>query len=524
MPILLGERIPGIIMSDELRKKIPELIEKCKSFGLDPFDLVYDVYSYDEIAEICAYVGFPVRYPHYKFGEAYEELARGQEYGFQKVYELVVNSDPSYVYLLEGNTYVDQVTVIIHALAHSDFFKNNIFYSKTNRNMINEMANHGTRIQRYCRRFGRDTVTKFLDCILSLSDLLDPAKVWDSKRYQAPQIHDKIKHEEPKRIRVDEDSSYMDHFINPSDFLEDQKKAILFKQKKKLESWPAKPERDILGFLMSHAPLQPWQRDVMGMIREESYYFLPQIMTKIVNEGWASYWDSFMMAGENLAGDEGIIDYALHKAGTLGGRYSSNPYKLGYMLFQYAEECYNKGRVPGTVHPEWDVRWEDCTDRQQREKWDLGWGKGREKIFEIRKLYNDVQLVQEFMTQDFCDEYEYFKWKKNREGEIVIASRDAKEISEEIVDRLDNQGRPVTQLINVNGFNRGILELEHKYTGRRLNARMTELTLMRLFQIWRRPVSMRSRAKGRDIVYLCMDGENVSSTPLDNYKEAVRGV
>jgi stage V sporulation protein R len=517
MPILLGDRIPGVKMSAELRNRIPSIIKVCKEEGLDPFDLVYDVFPYDEIAEIVAYDGFPVRYPHYKFGEAYEDMARGQEYGFQKVYELVVNSNPCYVYLLENNTLVDQITVVVHALAHSDFFKNNIFFARTNRNMLNEMASHGSRIRRYCRRFGRERVTKFLDCILSISHHIDPKLLWSSKKYEDLKIHDEIEHIEPKRLRVESDSDYMESFLNPEEFLEEQRRKM--QKKDENRKWPEKPQRDILGFLMRYAPLRQWQKDVIGMIREESYYFLPQAMTKIINEGWASYWDSYMLSQKGMAEDEGIVDYAIHKAGTLGGKYSSNPYKLGFLLLQYAEECYNKGRVAGTVHPEWNMRWEDCKDRQQREEWDLKWNRGRQKLFEIRKNYNDALLILEFMTQDFCDKYEYFRWALNDDGEYVIVTRDAEKIKEELLARIDNRGLPVINLVNANGMNKGHLILEHVWTGKQLNDKMAELTLQRLFRIWKRPIAIRTRDDDDEDAYyvVCEDEKELTIYGEEEY-------
>jgi stage V sporulation protein R len=519
MPILLGDRVPGIKMPESLRKRIPELIQACKDEGLNPFNLIYDVFSYDEIAEIVAYTGFPVRYPHYKFGESYEEMARGQEYGWQKVYELVVNSDPCYVYLLENNPLVDQITVIVHALAHSDFFRNNIFFSKTNRNMLNEMASHGSRIRKYCRKFGRETVTDFLDNVLSIQNLIDPAKLWSSKKYREPAIHDKIEHHEPIRINVDDDSHYMDKFINPEEFLENQRKKL--ETDFKGRSWPEKPEKDVLGFLMTYAPLRQWQRDIIGMIREESYYFLPQRVTKIINEGWASYWDSHMMAKKNMAGDDGIVDYAIHKAGTLGGKYSTNPYKLGYNLLLYAEDCYNKGRVSGSVHPEWNIRWDDCDDMEMRKKWDLKWNKGREKIFEIRENYNDALLIGEFMTQDFCEEYEYFSWEKNERGEYVIASRDAEKIREQLLKRMDNFGTPVIRLIDANVNNKGIFLLEHTWNGDALNDQMAELTLQRIYKIWKRPVAIKTKDEeyGDPFYVVCEDNEDMNIYDEEEFEE-----
>ena len=124
--------------------------------------------------EVAAFGGFPVRYPHWRFGMEFEQLSKSYDYGLSKIYEMVINNDPAYAYLLEGNSLVDQKMVMAHVLGHVDFFKNNYFFSKTNRRMIDGMANHATRVRRHIERLGIEKVESFIDSCLSLENLIDP--------------------------------------------------------------------------------------------------------------------------------------------------------------------------------------------------------------------------------------------------------------------------------------------------------------------------------------------------------------
>jgi stage V sporulation protein R len=140
-PVLIGDStVPGVAMPENLRKLLPEIYKKVSEFGCDFYPTVVEMLTYDEISEIAAYGGFPVRFPHWKWGMEYEELQRGYMHGMHKIYEMVVNTNPVYLYCLDSNTLVDNVTVVAHALGHADFFKNNIYFSKTSQNMMNQLA------------------------------------------------------------------------------------------------------------------------------------------------------------------------------------------------------------------------------------------------------------------------------------------------------------------------------------------------------------------------------------------------
>src|SRR5437762_2885797 len=230
---------------------------------------------------VAAYGGFPNRYPHWRFGMEYEQLSKGYEYGLSKIYEMVINNNPSYAYLLESNMDVDQKLVMAHVYGHVDFFKNNYSFQHTNRKMMDEMANHATRLRRIIDKVGIEPVETFIDRCFSLENLINQ---------HAPHFPAKSRDEvveQPIEVRgFKTDREYMSHFINPQAFLDEQRKKLEDERAQK-KKFPEKPERDVLAFLIEHAPLERWEADVLSVIREEAYYFAPQGQTKIANEGWA---------------------------------------------------------------------------------------------------------------------------------------------------------------------------------------------------------------------------------------------
>jgi stage V sporulation protein R len=468
-----------------------------RAYGLDFFETIFEILDYDRMNEVAAYGGFPSRYPHWRFGMDYEQLAKGYTYGLQKIYEMVINNDPCYAYLLEGNSIVEQKTVMAHVYAHCDFFKNNYWFSKTNRKMVDEMANHASRVRKYIERFGLERVEEFIDTCLSLENLIDQHSPFIARR--AKKSEDSNAEDDAQVVRKIRAKEYMDEFINPKEFIDQQKKRIE-RQKEKERRFPEEPERDVLLFLLEHAPLEKWERDVLDMIREEAYYFAPQRQTKIMNEGWASYWHSKVMTERSLLDSE-IIDFADRHASILAtspGRL--NPYKLGIELFKYIEERWDKGRF--------GKEWEECDDLAKKKSWDMRTGLGRQKIFQVRQLYNDVTFIDEFITPEFCQEQLLYVYGYNkRSGMWEITDREARAIKEKLLFQLTNFGQPFIYVDNANFENRGELLLSHKHEGMDLKIDEARDTLSSMFRIWKRPVNIATLVEGKGKL-LTFDGND----------------
>jgi len=506
----------------ELAEKIPAVIKACKDHGLDPFDLVIEEYTADEIAELAAYGGFPVRYPHFSFGQQYEQLHHQYHHGMGKIYEMVVNTDPTYMYLQRNNPIVDNLTVVAHALAHSDFFKNNICFKYTNRNMMNIMASHGQKIRTYMDSYGRQTVLDFLDACLSVDDLIDPSIVWKKSKLKKPKKYDfddKPKAENLARIETKE---YLDKFVNPQEYIEKQRREERRKERKDAERFPVKPERDVLHYILHYIPLKPWQQNILSMIREESQYFRPQAMTKVMNEGWASFWDSYIMTKCGFAGDDGIFDYAKHHAGVLGGKYNmSNPYKLGNALFNDIKDRWDKGKF--------GKEYENCDNYLEKKNWDEKLGLGMEKIYEVRENYNDLTFINEFFTKEFCTKYEFFEYQKlPHSNKYVCVSKDHKTIKKKLLERYINCGKPIIYLENIK-HNNSEIYLRHEWDGRELEKSYVQGTLKMIHKITKRVVKLQTvkiketnvygaSVKTTQNVVISWDGSNFKQVPcLEKY-------
>jgi stage V sporulation protein R len=492
----------------ELRAMQLETEAHARAYGLDFYDCIFEVLDYDEISEIAALGGFPTRYPHWRFGMEYQQLSKGYRYGLQKIYEMVINNDPCYAYLLRCNQLVDQKLVMAHVYGHNDFFKNNIWFSQTNRKMMDETANHGSRIRSYMERYGEDLVEGFIDSCLSLENLIDIYSP-HIKRRDAINRYDFPPNEEEQEDQVArfQSKGYMDSFINPPQLLKaEARKKETEKEKARSVSVPEQPERDVLLFLLEYAPLKPWQHDVLAIIREEAYYFAPQGQTKIMNEGWASFWHSTIMTQRILHPSE-LVDYADHHSGTMAtqpGRL--NPYKLGIELLRDIEDRWNKGQFG----PEWD----ECDDYETRRRWDKQLGLGRQKIFEVRRIHNDVTFIDTFLTVDFCRRHQLFSYKHNDQNDTYeIESREFKKIKERLLFNLTNFGQPIIRVKDANYRNRGELYLHHEHFGVDLKLDYAQDTLRHLRRLWTRPVHIETVADGRSTL-LSFDGTDHSIRPL----------
>lgn len=475
-------------LTPELEAERKRICQIAKDAGLDFFETIFELITYDQINQFAAYGGFPVRYPHWRFGMEYEHLSKSYEYGLSKIYEMVINTDPCYAYLMEGNMMMDQKLVMAHVYGHCDFFKNNVWFSKTNRKMMDAMANHATRIRRYIDRHGQETVENFVDRCLSLENLIDRYSVY--KEISA-KVSNEPKNEKSYLLRYDKE--YMRDYINPPAFVQQQKQKLHDESSKK-EKFPSEPEKDILKFLMNYAPLEDWQQDIVSIIRDEAYYFAPQGMTKTMNEGWASYWHTKLMTTKIL-NDSEVIDYADHHSGTVAmSPQSYNPYKVGIELFRSIEERWNKGQF--------GREWEECDDVNERKHWDKKLNLGKEKIFELRKIYNDVMFIDEFLTEDFCIKNKMFVYKFNkRTNQFEVDTRDFKAIKAKLLFQMTNFGQPIIRIEDGNFENRGELLLTHSWEGIDMQPDFMSETMKNLYAVWTRPVNLVTVMDGEQMLY-----------------------
>ncbi len=497
--------------STDLREAQSSIEGFAKEYGLDFFPTLFEVLDFRQMNEVAAYGGFPVRYPHWRFGMEYEQLSKSAEYGLSRIYEMVINNTPAIAYLLEGNSMVDQKLVMSHVYGHVDFFKNNFTFQTTNqglesrtgepvRKWIDTMANHGAVVRRWANRIGIDKIEEFIDTCLSLENLIDPKKPYQTKDNSFRKVPDdpfaEKERAEVPLLRVDRE--YMQSYINPDQFVEKQRR-LVEEQQKEVRKVPARPERDVMGFLIEHARLEHWERDILNVVREEAYYFLPQMQTKIMNEGWATYWHSRLMT-EKVCDASEIIEYAERCAGVLATVPGQlNPYKLGVELYRYVEERWDRGMF--------GKEWDECDDLATRRDWNRRTRQGRAKIFEVRKNYNDVTFIDDFLTEDFVAANKMYSFGYNEKRDRwEIETRKFKQVKEKLLFALTNAGQPFIDVVDSNHENRGELLMKHDHEGLDLRLDYAREVLVALNRVWKRPVELHTVSEGK-LTMLRYDGK-----------------
>lgn len=498
-------------LSPELLEHMKAIKAKAIHYGLDFFEVVFEVLPFEIMNQIAAYGGFPTRYPHWRWGMEYEKLSKRDAYGLGRIYEMVINNDPCYAYLQESNAVTDQKLVMAHVYGHADFFKHNFWFSKTNRKMMDEMANHATRVRRHIERHGTGTVERFIDACLSLEHLIDPHSTFMQREEPRSRGARPMAEEgeraafEPERFRS---KDYMDPFINPQREMDRQKKEHEDKAKASQGKIPSQPTRDILQFLLRFAPLEEWQQDILSIIRDEAYYFAPQAMTKIMNEGWATYWHSKLMTSHFLESSE-IVHYADQHSGVVhmapGG---FNPYKIGVEMFKDIERRWNTGQH--------GAAWESMEGLGDKDRFDDKSMKGRDKIFEVRRIYNDVSFIDEFLTPEFVERHKMYQHKRDpHTGEMKIVSRDFERVKQTLLHHLTNRGEPFIYVVDANYLNRGELYLAHQWTGLEVEIAKANSVMNNLRVLWGRPVHLQARVNDDMWLFSCTEpGKDVKKEKI----------
>ena len=240
----------------------------------------------------------------------------------------------------------------------------------------------------------------------------------------------------------------------------------------KMTSFPEEPvARRAAGSCIEHAALPRWQQEILEIIRDEAYYFAPQGQTKIMNEGWATYWHT---THDDRGHPHRRRDHRLRRP-PLGHGRSSSP--AGSTRTRWAWSCtgtskqrWNKGRF--------GKEWMDCDDPAVRARWDTGAGLGREKIFEVRRTHNDITFLDTFLTADFCREQGFFTTKFDpKANEWVIDSREFDDVKRQLLQMLASRGTPRVYVVDGNHDNRGELRLMHEHEGLDIQLDWARVTL-----------------------------------------------
>jgi stage V sporulation protein R len=391
------------------------------------------------------------------------------DFGLSRIYELVINSDPCYAFLLDGNSLIQNKLVSAHVLAHCDFFKNNSRFAQTSRFMVESMAASADRIRSYEIEYGKAKVEELLDAALAIQEHIDPSHIARKRPRENGDEEKTVK----EILSPYEDLWALD---TPKD---KEKEAA----KTSLPKIPARPEKDLILFLMEHSKvLEDWQRDVLSMMRDEMLYFWPQMETKIMNEGWATYWHLRIMREMDMTEEE-AIDFAQMNAGViLPSRTSINPYLVGLKIWEDIEK-----------------RWNHPTEEEQ-EKFGRQPGKGREKMFEVREFESDISFLRNYLTKELVEEMDLYLYQKVG-NEWKVVEKDWEKVRDQLCTARVNGGFPVLFVQDGDYLRNGELYLKHEFEGMELDVKYLEKTLPYVYRLWGRPVHLETVLENRPVLF-----------------------
>ncbi|MFS0786123.1 SpoVR family protein [Shouchella sp. 1P09AA] len=452
----------------ELERSIAEITEIATGFGLDFYEMRYEICPADIIYTFGAY-GMPTRYNHWSYGKQYHRMKLQYDLGLSKIYELVINSDPCYAFLLDSNTLIQNKLIVAHVLAHCDFFKNNIRFSNTRKDMVESMSATAERIAKYEHEHGKEAVESFLDAVLAIQEHVDPTLVKPRKKGTSEGLAKKA-------------TEYDDLWA-----LEEKEPKV---EKVVKHSFPLQPEKDILLFIEENSRhLEPWQRDILTMMREEMLYFWPQLETKIMNEGWASYWHAKILREMDLTSDE-VIEFAKLNAGVVQPSQTSiNPYYLGIKLFEDIERRYDNPS-------------EEMIRLQGVKK-----GSGREKIFEVREIESDTSFLRNYLTREFVEEEDLYLFQKQG-SDYKITEKAWEGVRDQLTHSRVNGGFPYLVVADGDYLKNGELYIKHAFEGTELDVSYLEKVVPYVYELWGRTVHLETSVNGKAVTFI-YDGNKV---------------
>ncbi len=458
-----------------LEHAIQEITEIATGFGLDFYPMRYEICPADIIYTFGAY-GMPTRFSHWSFGKQFYKMKLHYDLGLSKIYELVINSDPCYAFLLDSNSLIQNKLIVAHVLAHCDFFKNNIRFQNTKRDMVESMSATAERIRQYEIEHGKHEVETFLDAVLAIEEHIDPSLMRPKLAWSAEDFE--YEEEEAPAATPYDDLWNLDS--------RSKKKP---EKKKKLKKIPPQPEKDLLLFIESYSrELTDWQRDILTMMREEMLYFWPQLETKIMNEGWASFWHQRILREMDLTSDESI-EFAKLNAGVVQpSRTNINPYYLGLKIFEDIEDRYDN-------------------PSEEMKKRGVQSGSGREKMFEVREVESDISFLRNYLTKDLVMREDMYLFQKQGK-DYKIVDKGWEEVRDQLVSMRVNGGFPYLTVADGDYLKNGELYLKHGFEGIELDLKYLEKVLPYVHQLWGRSVNLETIVEGKQMLFT-YDGKGI---------------
>ena len=463
--------------------------EKILAFGLNCFPQEFEICDHHDMLAYMAYSGMPSHYPHWSYGKSFEKLKTLYDYGVSGLpYEMVINANPTLAYLMKDNTLLLQILTIAHVYGHNDFFKNNFTFQTTRPEYVLGMfKSHGTRIRKYMEdpQIGIERLEPVLDAAhaVSLQCRRNMAiKKLTVEEQQADAIQRAMPPPDPfHKIHARQE------YVEPD-----------------LHKNPLNPEEDILLFIRDNNPfLESWEKDVLTMVHEEAQYFIPQIETKIMNEGWASYWHKTILDSLDLPQELYLEFLVRHNQVIRPHEGSINPYHIGFKVWEGIRK-----------------RFDDTPQSERAEKLSHPSRTGLEMMFAVRETDRDTAFLRRHLTNELIRELDLFQYVPQKDEADFVINRVADEddesyriIRDTLIANIGTNSIPVIKVHDADFGGNRTLYLEHEYDGRDLDGEYAKKTLEYLFALWRREVALATVVQGKRVLMKC-NKDGVSSNTI----------
>jgi len=415
---------------DDLKKWDDKICKIAEGYGLEWYPISYEICDYYEMIGHMSYHGMPSHYNHWSYGKSFERTHFFYNSGMEGLpYELIINSNPSIAYLMMQNPLYLQILIMAHCVGHSDFFKNNRCFKNTHsKYAVSKMRNAKKRIQKYVEdpNIGLEKVESYIDNLHTVR--------FQTQRHELPRkSKEQIRKEEIENYnKLKEKGLSIDH----SD----------------LNNILLRPDHDLLSFLLDYnTSLSTWQSDLIEIVRDESFYFIPQIKTKILNEGWASFWHYKILHDLQLQDEYHLPFLKMHNAVVRPHLGSVNPYHVGFYIFQKIEK-----------------------------------EEGLERCFEVREIHDDIAAIRLFLDEEDFRELNFFSHQKQKNGDIVISEvsdhDDWKVVKNDLIKNVGISNIPHIFVDRIEEDN--TLVLKHEHDGRDLELNYANKVVKHIKNLW----------------------------------------
>jgi len=442
--------------------------EQVQAFGLDCFPQEFELCDHNQMLGYMAYSGMPSHYPHWSYGKAYEKLKTLYDYGVSGLpYEMVINANPALAYLMRDNSLLLQILTIAHVYGHNDFFKNNFNFRSTRPEFtLGSFKAHGSRVRAYIEdpSIGIERVEHLLDAAHAVS--------LQCRRNLAVR----------KRTAEEERQQVLEAAQPPDDPFQSIHRRRAYVEPD-LRRVPLVPDADLLLFIRDHNRyLGDWEKDLLTIVHEEAQYFIPQIETKIMNEGWATYWHKRILDNLRLPAEMQLEFIVRHNQVVRPFPQGLNPYHVGLRLWEdlrrrYDEPTSEEAEALGPTRPT-----------------------GTQQLFEVREADRDVSFLRRHLTETLMRELHLFAYEPKGEDIVItkVPDKDGwRDVKETLLKNVGMRGIPVIHVQDADYNHTRTLYLVHAHDGRDLHLEYAEKTLSYLHRLWQHDVALETVVNGR---------------------------